>query len=610
MADFNVQLADPQGRGTDPVAPVQEQVSNTSSMNVLSTLGNIFAKGLEQNGKDAALARKNAVIGEYMNSQKVYDDALTTGQWNASQTSTASRANYTKFIAAYPEYADDLKGARESFFGGSETGEAQKKLDSEKKQRDTDIGAAAGMGYTFYPGMGEDAQNKTLDAYRYARRLEIQTDKDMKAAAEQRAVNNEARATTQFGMTVDDYVAKEKAFTGARELAGVNFDSVASTATDLFKQIQNGMPQEQALAIHSANINRIKAGLNAIAAKNPEAAAPWIRLFDDMDVNIRQQLDPTKKSADALALLKNQYETLITKGKLAAVEGDPKVAHAVVATQLFPGDTMVAMATTPSVRAWVLGVSSNGGGKPAQMVGTKDDASVFKTTKDAITRLQTGNYSPEDREKATVEATTLVNTLLEQTTTAGGEMNPAALKQASTFFASPEFGRLSLAGKVDKQTAANAQHVFQTQYEPAVQNAIVRKLEDNKISNDVEVKVIGNNVTFQVKKRDMGILDTVGKVLNPLNLHDNLDKGEQGRTVREVKEAEAGLNQLVRLHAHLEGTTDYAKYWDQHKHELMPSIFPDPNKLKVGQVQGGYKYIGGNYRDRSNWIAEPKPTGK
>jgi hypothetical protein len=65
------------------------------------------------------------------------------------------------------------------------------------------------------------------------------------------------------------------------------------------------------------------------------------------------------------------------------------------------------------------------------------------------------------------------------------------------------------------------------------------------------------------------------------------------------------LNQLIRLHAHLEGTTDYAKYWEAHKHELMPSIYPDPNKLKPGTVVDGFKYVGGNYRDRSNWIAEP-----
>jgi hypothetical protein len=59
---------------------------------------------------------------------------------------TASRANYTKFIAAYPEYAEDFQKPREAFYGGSETGEAQKKIEAEKKQVEADIGAASGYG--------------------------------------------------------------------------------------------------------------------------------------------------------------------------------------------------------------------------------------------------------------------------------------------------------------------------------------------------------------------------------------------------------------------------------------------------------------------------------
>jgi hypothetical protein len=61
-------------------------------------------------------------------------------------------------------------------------------------------------------------------------------------------------------MTVDDYVAKEKAFQGARELAGANFDSVAATGQDLIKQMQNGYASRASIAIHTANINRVKAG--------------------------------------------------------------------------------------------------------------------------------------------------------------------------------------------------------------------------------------------------------------------------------------------------------------------------------------------------------------
>ena len=68
-----------------------------------------------------------------------------------------------------------------------------------------------------------------------------------------------------------------------------------------------------------------------------------------------------------------------------------------------------------------------------------------------------------------------------------------------------------------------------------------------------------------------------------------------------IKEAEGALNQVIRIGAHMEGTTDYAKYWENNKHLIMPSIYPDPAKLKPGQVVDGYKYLGGPSGVQSNW---------
>lgn len=610
MADFGVnatQLSDAQGQGTNPLAPVQEKVSMLGIAPAFGEVVNIFAKGLKDNAKEAAEARKNAIVGEYINNEKVYGDALTSGQWGSSQVSIASRANFTKMIASHPEYVEELTKARNSVYGGTEVGEAQKKVEAEQKIKEADIQNASNMGYTFYPGMSDDAKNKTIDAYKSARRLEYQFEQDTKRAAETRAQNSEARSAGSYQMSVDDHVAKENAVAGAREIAAKNFDTVSATADDLFAQVAKGMAPEQALAIHGANINRIKAGLIAIAGKNPDMAAPWVKLFDEIDANVKERLDPKTKSADELKLLQDKYNILITKSKLAAVEGNPRILKAVVASNLFQGEGMVTLANAPVVKEWLLAGSGVDPTlpPPPQMVG-KDDAELFNITKTSLNRLQSGKIPVDQKEKATIEAVNVVNTLLKQTTTADGAMNPRALKEASKFFASPEFGKLSFEGKVDKQTAANAQHVFQVQYEPAVRQAIMSKLDsevydDEPLSRSVAIKTVGGNVVFERK--------SAGAVEGGF-----LARGMRGNDITAgraaLKDAEAGLNQLIRLHAHLEGTTDYAKYWETNKHQLMPSIYPDPAKLKPGQVVDGHKYIGGNYRDRSNWIAEPKPTSK
>jgi hypothetical protein len=50
--------------------------------------------------------------------------------------------------------------------------------------------------------------------------------------------------------------------------------------------------------------------------------------------------------------------------------------------------------------------------------------------------------------------------------------------------------------------------------------------------------------------------------------------------------------------AHMEGTTDYQKYWDDNKYYILPQAFP----VKPGQVVNGFKWSGtGDYRDKSTW---------
>lgn len=620
MADFSVnatQLSAPKGQGTEPVAAAVERPSDTSILPLFKDVANIFAKGLEQSQKDEAAARKNAIIGEYINNEKVYTDALTSGQWQSSQAATASRANFTKMLAAYPQYTQDLMQARSAVYAGTEISEAEKQVEEERKIRQADISAASAQGYLFYQGMSQEAQDKNIEAYKTGRRIELQTEKDMKAAAEARAVRADQRAGIQSDMSVEDYVAKNNASRGLVELASQNFDAMAATANDLRTKMASGMSYEQALLIQDGNSARINAALLSISGKNPELAAPWVSLFQKMDTNIRERLDPKNASAEKTAMLENEWKQLIITQKLAAVNSNPAILKAVVGTNLFPGEGMVTVANSPVVANWLLSAGGVDSAlpPPPQIIGTQNDAQMFKSTKDAINKLQSGKIAPQNREAATQEAVNLVNMSLKQTASVDGGLNATALKNASTFYSSPEFGKMAMEGKIDRQTAANAQQVFQVQYEPAVRQAIIQKLDapveykfnrgegkaQPKLADTVELKVVGNNVVFEQKNAMRGNTFLGVEFSNP-------DLQKQYQNKKPLDDAAAGLNQLIRLHAHLEGTTDYAAYWEKNKHQLMPNFFPDPKKYPVGAVVNGKKYLGGNYRNPDNW--EDAPSGK
>lgn len=611
MADFgagSTTLSDPQGQGTSPVAPVQERVSPLGPSPFLHALGDIFVNGLEKNAKANQLAMKNAVVGEYLNKEQSYIDAMNSGQWNSSRVSAESKSNFTKILASHPEYVNELTAARTSLYGGSQLSDVQQQEEADKKLKEQTKAAASGYGFQFYPGMSKEAEESSLKAYQTGRMVENQFDEATKRAAESRAQRSDVRAEGSYAMTVDEHVQKETAAEGLRKIADANFDSLQTSAKDLIAKVESGsMTYDQALAIHSSNIFRIKAALNAVASTNPQLAAPWTQLFNDMDSLVKERMDPKKRSADELAELENRFKTIVAKGKLAAVERDPSLTKAVVATTLFPGDSMVMLAGVPAVKSWLL---SNSGADPtlkpaSPVVGTGNDKAAFATMKKAINNLQSGKIAPADKEKATIEATNLVNKALKETAGLNGDINPAALKEASSFFASTEFGKLALEGKIDRDTALNAQHVFTSLYEPAVKDAIIRRLEAPSVNGkslmeNVNIKMVGNNVTFESKTVKQPAFTYRGAP-------DNQGKVNDERTT--LNDAAAGLNQLVHLHAHLEGTTDYAKYWEDHKHEFMPQVFPDPNKLKPGQVvtaKNGkkYKYVGGNYNDITNSYVE------
>ena len=601
MAEFGqkaTQLSDPQGSGTAPVAAVHEQANTISLMPMLGAVGDIFARGLASSGKDAAEARKNAVVGEYIKNEQVYSDALTTGQWNSAQVSTASRANYSKFLASNPEYIQELGQARGAVYGGTEVGEAQKKEDAAFALREKDKASAAGAGFTFYSGMSTEAENKTLDAYRKGVQVQEQLKMDMQASAEARAVRGETRAEGSYQMTTEDHVAKKNAADGVVAIASANFDAIAGMGADLQIQMSKGMPYEQALVLHKSNMSRVNVALLSVSAKNPELAAPWIKQFGDMDATIQAMLDPKAKTADEAALLKSRYDALITTQKLAAIQTNPQILNAVVASELFKGEPLVGLANSPVVSEFIM---ANVGSNPKlksekQVVGTVDDKAAFKATKEALKRLP--SMSGSEQLKATGEAVNLVNGILKQTTTIAGDISPAALTQASSFYSSSEFGKFASEGKIDKVTASNVQRVFTTKYDPAVKTAIMKVLDtqqDNNttIGENVRITMQGNNVVFENTSlpKQATPFDYRGKTGSNVAQQENL---------AQLNKAADGLNQLIRMHAHLEGTTDYAKYWENNKHILMPGVFMAG--VQEGTKKNGYTFKGGDARNPNNWV--------
>lgn len=598
MADFGeraTSLSPAQGAGAEVLRPSQEQYVNESILNtnIVGGLVDIFSKGLVDNRKAEAEARKNAIVGQYIKEETSYNQALTTGQMSVTQVAARSRANANKFFAAYPEYFEDFDKAGRALKGLTEKGDVEKQQETEKAQRDKDIAEASGRGFQFTPGMPKEAQDAQINASKVGIRAEAQM-------AELYKRNAEARAQGTFDQNIADREQKEMSVRLVNEIAGSNLDAFGQLGKTLAESAKAGtVPFELAQAQLTERFSNIQAALQSAARVNPELAAPYRSLFNEMNEVYKKQLDP-KQATEGL---EDELKRIITRGKLLAVQ-DPKFVNAVAVSNLLGNNPELGLAISGQASAAIARMGSTvlgGNGFVPQVVGNPDiETDVLKTLKSAVGKLE--DPKTPNRDKAKVEATNNVNQILKQ---AGDLLDrgatPTQLKGVAEFFASPEYAGFVSKNQIDKQAAGAAKKTFQLSYEPAIINGVQEKLNAYAYQGSKGPMDKGREPTT-IGSAVIATFTGSGIVFEPRNASsDPVERQSQQAAIRELQSAQKGINQLIHIGAHMEGSTDYATYWENNKHIYMPQIYSKYQGLNIGDVKNGYRYNGGEAGDAKSW---------
>lgn len=598
MADFGeraTSLTPAQGAGAEMLRPSQEQYVNESILNtnIVGGLVDIFSRGLVDNRKAEAEARKNAIVGQYIKEETTYNQAVTTGQMSATQASARSRANANKFFASYPEYFEDFDKAGRALKGLTEKGDVEKQQESEKAQRDKDISEASGRGFQFIPGMAKEAQDAQINASKVGIRAEAQM-------AEMYKRNAEARAQGTFDQGVADREQKDMSVRLVNDIAGSNLDAFGQLGKTLADSAKAGtIPFEQAQAQLTERFSNIQAALQSAARVNPELAAPYRSLFNEMNEVYKKQLDP-KQATEGL---EDELKRIITRGKLLAVQ-DPKFVNAVAVSNLLGNNPELGLAISGQASAAIARMGSTqlgANGFVPQVVGNPDiETDVLKTLKSAVGKLE--DPKTPNRDKAKVEATNNVNQILKQ----AGDLldrgtSPTQLKGVAEFFASPEYAGFVSKNQIDKQAAGAAKKTFQLSYEPAIINGVQEKLSAYAYQGSKGPMDKGREPTT-IGSAVVATFTGSGIVFEPRNVStDPVERQSQQAAIRELQSAQKGINQLIHIGAHMEGSTDYATYWENNKHIYMPQVYSKYQGLNIGDVKNGYRYNGGEVKDAKSW---------
>ena len=600
MADFSVkatELSAPQGAGSQPVQAVQQQYLNTSAINmpIVDSVVDVFQRGLVQTRKDAAKSMENEVVNRFAKDEAALNDAFASGQITASEFSIRSRANFTKYVGSYGQYADKIEGVAKALKGYSEKGVVEDRLEEQKALRRSALTDAQGKGYYLDGNMTPAEQDVIIRASASQKRAEDALAAQYKASAEARAVKSARQSDTQFENALEDRQVKEVA---RQQLVGIASDNMAAfdaIGQSLVRDVRAGLktPQE-AQSVFQSQFGRIQSALVAASSTNPDMVGMYRSLFNESREVYMKMLDPKAN----LEELENQVKSITSRAQLAALQADQGFANAVGVSQLLGNNPLVALEanrTVPGVLAKMSQTPSTG--QAPQVVGNADvEPGVLNILKKSV---QTLPLTKDD--KASVEAATSINHILKQTSVfLDRGANADNLKGLATFFSSPEYARVVKSGTIDQQAAGAAAKTFQLAYEPAVGTAVQEKLNGylyqqrsntnapTTLAESLDIQFNGSGITFVPK--------------NMANLDAN-ERASQQDAVRALQPSARAITQLIQISAHLNGSTDYAAEFEKRKHIWLPKMYSPYTNLNIGDVKSGMRYTGGDSKDPANWTA-------
>lgn len=603
MADFSenaTQLSAPQGQGAAPIAPVTGNVLGNGVGEAISNTLSIFAKGMGLETKDKAKEAQNSVVNSYSSRLGSLNSALESGQISPSEAASRQRTLHSQYLASYGQYADEFEKVRSGYSKGASLGvvEDQEKaaIASWNKSRD----AAIADGFPITGTMDKRTQETLVSLHQQ----QVRTNAELKTLY---ASNDEKRAAGRYDREIIDRETRDKELSLVTNAA----DTALTTSETLLQNMVNrmkagGNPQE--IAVEWASwMSRVDGQIQAASGTNPQLASGYRSVFDSLRAQGNKMFEP---GADVNALENEVKKIMLTnKAQLLAY---PDFAAVVASSQLMGSNAELALKATPIVSqtiSKVIGVDTSG--RPQNVIGDPQlEKPVMQFLDQSLKQYAAGGF--KDGEKAKTELATGIRTTLRQAAEAINRENFKAsdLKAAADLVSSPSYGKFVAENPVDPATNALATQVFQQFYEKNVVEGVNKKLNEtfnfNTLTKPNPSLPRGDTTTQQTRALDISNVNvqfTGTSVVFGLKAlpADPANRSFAMRKMEETKAYQDALGRMVRMGAHLEGNTNYQKYWENNKHILLPQMFSKYQGLEIGQKVNGYTYIGGDANDARSW---------
>lgn len=605
MANFGVQateLSGPSAAGSAPLKPVQGP-SDTFNMSWLGAVEPL-AKGLMSlgTGKD----RLGTAVEEYSIGLNKLNQASTTGAMSSSEADRRRRELWSTVQTKYSDVSATAmqQAFSKQFTAAKDASGISEEMDRAKqmRQREDDLvfeGAKLGIYDTRF-ATNPETRDMALDMMQtynsQQRELELAT----KQADRSRKMIENGQSDMTF-QHKQDTIALEKAGTEFFQKNGTKYGGVLGALTDtLVQRVKSGeLTGEDAIAQIQSQVSAYQGQAEAALANNPALQTKLTQYMASFVDNAKFQMDP--KNITSYTQSRN---VLAVEQRKAALTSQEDYITTLSAFKGLVGETAFAQVASLEVSTRLLGnfanVAANGNTRVVQEGNKEVQKATYGSLNKAVTSIASGASVNQVADTADVEKHTkaIIKDL--------GRVrqgDPVKLTETVNFLAGPTVKYLIDQGKLSPTDMMEAGEVYKGLYRQDLMGQVSNILHTNVEQGPVKGYKSGNVPLSNLVDFNVDAAGVVSMVPKWDDKDFNNQTAMQMRaiqSVREINSKMSGINTAVKMGAHMEGRTDYKKYFEENASLFLPTFFPNKQFIEE-QTKAGYKYLGGNRYNPRNW---------
>lgn len=576
-----------QSQPTPATAPAPSATTAVAQSGVLQGLGNLtegLMAGFKAGAKAKAQSAEDQALASYSRKVTSLNAAVEQGSMGQAAAQRQQRALYNSLIANNPAITEKLTSFNSSLMGSKGLGDTLADGTAVDQQINTDTKSATAAGF-ISPGMTPDQQQAGLNAYRQQQHAINQMDfqnkqlgliqqkMSIQASQESIAASRVSRANAAVDLQIKRNKMRTQQAVG--DVATSYFDKTQLQMQKISSDVASGkMTQEAGME----SLLKLKTDFNALTMQIRTTAGG--DFVDSLAKPINESIDTqaqilSGKLSQELGQTKLDKLNIMTQ---STIMSDPKMAQVMAVSKLMGAgfNTQLLAETGPTVINFINRTLK---GLPAGNVTSTDpeDAAQTKTflglVRDATKNIGANNPLITDPKETFTEVRDHANQVLHGISDfSSSQKQPSQLNNAVDFLSSPEFLALQKMGaKFDEDAVEGATNAVTSNYNdkliPAVRDEW--RQAQTTVGAPQSVKTIGR-VTIPVENKQ-ATTQALQYIWTGTSIQFKPAAGYETNPAvlakaRELQKSLAPLiNKSVRMSAHLSGSDNYTKYFQQNE---------------------------------------------